>query len=293
MHDKSVFRHRLLPYLLVAPQLIITLVFFIWPAGQAFYQSFRVEDAFGFSTEFVWFENFIYLLSEPEYWTSVRVTAVFSGLVAVSGMALALLLAVMADKVVRAGRFYQTMLIWPYAVAPVVAAILWVMLLNPSIGIITYWLSKLGYQWNYVANSGQAMTLVVIASVWKQISYNFIFFIAGLQAIPRSLIEAAAIDGARPFRRFWQIVFPLLSPTAFFLLVVNVVYAFFDTFAIIHATTQGGPGNTTKTLVYKVYSDGFVGLDLGSSSAQSVLLMIMVIALTVVQFRYVEKRVQY
>ncbi|PTY35783.1 glycerol-3-phosphate transporter permease [Saccharospirillum sp. MSK14-1] len=293
MHDKSVFQHRLLPYVLVAPQLIITLVFFIWPAGQALYQSFLVEDAFGFSTEFVWFENFIYLLSDPEYWTSIRVTAVFSFWVAFVGMALALLLAAMADKVIRGSRFYQTLLIWPYAVAPVVAAVLWLMLFSPSIGLLPFWLSKVGYQWNHLANSVEANILVIIASVWKQFSYNFIFFIAGLQAIPRSLIEAAAIDGARPFRRFWQIVFPLLSPTAFFLLVVNVVYAFFETFAVIHATTQGGPGNSTKTLVYKVFEDGFIGLDLGSSSAQSVLLMVIVITLTVVQFRYVEKKVQY
>lgn len=293
MHDKTVFQHQLLPYLLVAPQLIITLVFFIWPAGQALYQSFLVEDAFGFSTEFVWFENFIYLLSDPEYWTSIRVTALFSFWVAFVGMALALLLAAMADKVIRGSRFYQTMLIWPYAVAPVVAAVLWLMLFSPSIGVLPFWLNKIGYQWNHLANSVEANILVIVASVWKQISYNFIFFIAGLQAIPRSLIEAAAIDGARPFRRFWQIVFPLLSPTAFFLLVVNVVYAFFETFGVIHATTQGGPGNSTKTLVYKVFEDGFIGLDLGSSSAQSVLLMLIVITLTVVQFRYVEKKVQY
>lgn len=293
MHDKTVFQHRLLPYLLVAPQLIITLVFFIWPAGQALYQSFLVEDAFGFSTEFVWFENFIYLLTDPEYWTSIRVTALFSFWVAFIGMAVALLLATMADKVIRGSRFYQTLLIWPYAVAPVVAAVLWLMLFSPSIGVIPFWLSKIGYHWNHLANSVEANILVIVASVWKQISYNFIFFIAGLQAIPRSLIEAAAIDGARPFRRFWQIVFPLLSPTAFFLLVVNVVYAFFETFGVIHATTQGGPGNSTKTLVYKVFEDGFIGLDLGSSSAQSVLLMLIVITLTVVQFRYVEKKVQY
>lgn len=293
MHEKSVFKHRLLPYLLVAPQLIITLVFFIWPAGQALYQSFLVEDAFGLSTEFVWFDNFSYLLSDPEYWTSVRVTAVFSGWVAFAGMALALLLAAMADKAIRGASVYKTLLIWPYAVAPVVAAVLWWMLFSPSIGLLPFWLEKIGYRWDHLSSSFEASTLVIIASVWKQISYNFIFFLAGLQAIPRSLIEAAAIDGARPFKRFWQIVFPLLSPTAFFLLVVNVVYAFFETFGVIHATTQGGPGNSTKTLVYKVYEDGFIGLDLGSSSAQSVLLMLIVITLTVVQFRYVEKKVQY
>lgn len=293
MHDNAVFNHKVLPYLLVAPQLIITLVFFIWPAGQALYQSFLIEDAFGFSTQFVWLDNFIYLFGDDEYWNSMRVTFVFSGLVAISGMALALLLAAMVDRVIRGSSAYQTLLIWPYAVAPVVAAVLWWLLFSPAIGLFPVWLDKVGYTWNHFSSPSQAMGVVVIASAWKQISYNFIFFLAGLQAIPRSLIEAAAIDGAAPFKRFWQIVFPLLSPTAFFLLVVNVVYAFFETFGVIHATTGGGPGNATKTLVYKVYEDGFVGLDLGSSSAQSVILMILVISLTVIQFRYVEKKVQY
>ncbi|MEX2320925.1 MAG: sn-glycerol-3-phosphate ABC transporter permease UgpA [Saccharospirillum sp.] len=283
----------MLPYFLIAPQLIITLVFFIWPAGQALYQSFLIEDAFGFSVEFVWFENFTYLLTDPEYWNSVRVTFVFSALVALVGMILALLLAAMADRVVKGASAYKTLLIWPYAVAPVVAAVLWWLMFNPSMGVLPFWMDAFGYDWNHYVNSGEAMTVVVIASAWKQISYNFLFFLAGLQAIPRSLIEAAAIDGASPFKRFWQIVFPLLSPTAFFLLVVNIVYAFFETFGVIHATTLGGPGSSTKTLVYKVYEDGFVGLDLGGSAAQSVILMIIVITLTVVQFRYVEKKVQY
>lgn len=293
MHDTVVFKNKVLPYFLLAPQLIVTLVFFIWPAGQALYQSFLIEDAFGFSREFVWFENFIYLFNDDEYWNSMRVTFVFSGLVAFSGMAVALLLAAMADRVIKGAGTYKTLLIWPYAVAPVVAAVLWWLMFNPSMGILPYWMKFVGYHWNHYVNGGEAMAVVVIASAWKQVSYNFIFFLAGMQAIPKSLIEAAAIDGASPFKRFWQIVFPLLSPTAFFLLVVNVVYAFFETFGVIHATTLGGPDNSTRTLVYKVYEDGFVGLDLGSSAAQSVILMFLVVTLTVIQFRYVERKVQY
>ncbi len=293
MHDNVIFNNKVLPYFLLAPQLIITLVFFIWPAGQALYQSVLVEDAFGFSVEFVWFENFIYLFGDDEYWNAMRVTAVFSLSVALSGMVIALLLATMADRAIRAAGTYKTLLIWPYAVAPVVAAVIWWLMFNPSIGILSHWLGYLGIDWNHYVDGGQAMVVVVIASVWKQISYNFIFFLAGLQAIPRSLIEAAAIDGSGPFKRFWHIVFPLLSPTAFFLMVVNVVYAFFETFGVIDATTEGGPGNATRTLVYKVYEDGFVGLDLGSSAAQSVILMLIVISLTVFQFRFIERKVQY
>ncbi|WLD57965.1 sn-glycerol-3-phosphate ABC transporter permease UgpA [Salinispirillum sp. LH 10-3-1] len=293
MHDTVVFNNKVLPYFLLAPQLAVTIVFFLWPAGQALYQSFLIEDAFGFSREFVWFENFIYLFQDDEYWNSMRVTFAFSAMVAFSGMAVALLLAAMADRVIKGAGTYKTLLIWPYAVAPVVAAVLWWLMFNPSMGILPYWMKFVGYHWNHYVNGGEAMAVVVIASAWKQVSYNFIFFLAGMQAIPKSLIEAAAIDGASPFKRFWQIVFPLLSPTAFFLLVVNVVYAFFETFGVIHATTLGGPDNATRTLVYKVYEDGFVGLDLGSSAAQSVILMILVITLTVIQFRYVERKVQY
>ncbi|TGG90257.1 sn-glycerol-3-phosphate ABC transporter permease UgpA [Natronospirillum operosum] len=293
MHDNVVFNNKVLPYFLLAPQLVITLVFFIWPAGQALYQSFLIEDAFGFSREFVWLDNFIYLFSDDEYWNSIRVTFVFSGLVAFSGMAVALLLAAMADRVIKGATTYKTLLIWPYAVAPVVAAVIWWLMFNPSIGILAFLSWTLGHQWNHYVNANEAMAVVVIASAWKQISYNFIFFLAGMQAIPRSLIEAAAIDGSGPFKRFWQIVFPLLSPIAFFLLVVNVVYAFFETFGVIHATTLGGPGNATRTLVYKVYEDGFVGLDMGSSAAQSVILMILVITLTIIQFKFIERKVQY
>ena len=293
MEKRVVFGHRVLPYLLVLPQMAITLVFFIWPASQAIYQSALIEDAFGLSSEFVWFENYAVLLADPLYLGSFRTTAFFSLAVAALSIGLALFLAVMADRVIRGAMAYKTLLLWPYAVAPAVAGVLWLFMFNPSIGLVSFYLKLMGYNWNHVLNGGEAMLLVIIAASWKQISYNFIFFLAGLQAIPRSLIEAAAIDGAGPVRRFWTVVFPLLSPTTFFLLVVNIVYAFFDTFGIIHAVTKGGPGKATEILVYKVYKDGFVGLDLGSSAAQSVILMAVVVALTVIQFRFIERRVHY
>jgi sn-glycerol 3-phosphate transport system permease protein len=284
---------RWLPWLLVTPQLAVTLIFFIWPAGQALFQSFLVEDAFGLSSQFVWFDNFIELFADPLYLESFRITTIFSIAVTALSMGFSLLLAVMAERVVRGSLFYRSLLIWPYAVAPAVAGVLWYFMFNPAIGINAYLLRGLGYDWNHQINGTDALILVTIAAAWNQISYNFLFFIAGLQAIPRSLIEAAAIDGAGPGKRFWTIVFPLLSPTTFFLLVVNVVYAFFNTFGIIHATTEGGPAGATTILVYKVFNDGFIGLNLGSSAAQSVVLMAIVIALTVVQFRYIERRVAY
>lgn len=287
------FRTSVLPFLLVAPQIAITLVFFFWPASQALYQSFLVQNAFGLSSKFVWFQNFIALWQDPNYLGSFQRTAMFSLLVAVISMLGALVLAAMADRIVRGALVYRTLLIWPYAVAPVVAGALWVFMFNPTLGIFVYALNALGIDWNYKLNGDQAMTLVIMASAWKQIAYNFLFFVAAMQSIPKSLIEAAAIDGAGPFRRFTSIIVPLISPTTFFLLVVNVVYAFFDTFGVIDAMTQGGPANTTQILVYKVYYDGFVGLNLGSSAAQSVILMAIVIALTVVQFRYIEKKVDY
>ena len=262
-------------------------------AGQALLQSFQVQDAFGTSTEWVGFENFQTLFNDSGYLASFKTTAVFSSLVAVLGISISLLLAVMADRVVKGAGFYKTLLIWPYAVAPAIAGVLWLFMFAPSIGIVSYALNAAGINWNHLLNSTDAMTLVVLAAVWKQISYNFLFFLAGLQSIPKSLIEAAAIDGARPWRRFWTIIFPLLSPTTFFLLVINVVYAFFDTFGIIDAATQGGPGKDTSILVYKVYYDGFKAMDMGGSAAQSVVLMVIVVALTVLQFRYVEKKVQY
>jgi sn-glycerol 3-phosphate transport system permease protein len=275
------------------PQLAITLVFFIWPAAQALWQSLFVQDPFGLSTRFVGAENFVRLLQDPGYLHSLRVTIVFTASVTVLSLSVALLLAAMADRVIRGATGYKTLLIWPYAVAPAVAGVLWVFIFNPTVGILPYLLRGLGVSWNHHLNGNQAMLLVIIAAAWKQVSYNFLFFLAGMQAIPKSLIEAAAIDGAGPGKRFWTIVFPLLSPTTFFLVVVNLVYAFFETFAIIDAVTSGGPARATEILVFKVYRDGFVGLDLGGSSAQSVILMLIVIALTVVQFRYIERRVQY
>ena len=293
MEKRVVFQSTWLPYALLAPQIAITVVFFFLPAFQAVWFSFQLQDAFGLNTEFVGLQNFADLFKDSHYLDSFKVTAVFSVLVATFGLAISLLLATMADRVLRGALAYKTLLIWPYAVAPAVAGVLWAFLFAPSIGIITYVLRGMGVDWNWIINGDQAMLLVVIASVWKQISYNFLFFLAGLQSIPKSLIEAAAIDGASPMRRFWTIVFPLLSPTTFFLLVVNIVYAFFDTFGVIDATTQGGPAQATQILVYKVYHDGVKSADLGGSSAQSVVLMIIVIVLTVVQFRFVEKKVNY
>lgn len=293
MHKKVTFGGFAFPLALLLPQLAITLVFFIWPAVQALYQSVLRQDAFGLRTTFVGLQNFERLLNDPLYLNSFQVTVVFSATVTFSGLAIALLLAVMADRVIKGASGYKTLLILPYAVAPAIAGVLWWFLFNPSIGILAFLVRGLGYPWNHQISGTDAMILVVIASTWKQVSYNFIFFLAGLQAIPRSLIEAAAIDGAGPWKRFTTIIFPLLSPTTFFLLVVNVVYAFFDTFGVIHATTSGGPGQSTTILVYKVYSDGFVALDLGSSAAQSVILMMIVILLTTIQFRYIERKVQY
>jgi sn-glycerol 3-phosphate transport system permease protein len=278
---------------LVAPQLAIVLVFFFWPAGQAIYQSVLQSDAFGTSVSYVGLENFQNLWNDETYLASFATTAVFSLLVASIGLVISLMLAVMADRVVKASLLYKTLLIVPYAVAPAVVGVLWLFMFAPSIGVVSYALRAVGVDWNHLLNGTHAMTLVVMAAVWKQISYNFLFFLAGLQSIPKSLIEAAAIDGAGPWRRFWTVQFPLLTPTAFFLLVINIVYAFFDTFAIIDASTQGGPGKDTAILVYKVYYDGFKALDLGGSAAQSVVLMVIVVALTVVQFRYVERRVNY
>ncbi|RTZ48185.1 sn-glycerol-3-phosphate ABC transporter permease UgpA [Candidimonas sp. SYP-B2681] len=293
MEKRVVFSHKVLPYLLLAPQLAITIVFFFLPAGQAVWQSFRIEDPFGLSSQFVGLDNFTELFANADYLNSFKVTSLFSVLVAGIGLVVSLLLAVMANRVIRGAQFYKTLLIWPYAVATAVAGVLWLFLFSPSVGIIAVYLVRSGIGWNPRLDGNDAMLLVVMASVWKQISYNFLFFLAGLQSIPRSLIEAAAIDGASPSRRFWTIVFPLLSPTTFFLLVVNVIYAFFDTFAIIDIMTQGGPGNTTSILVYKVYNAGFKGLDIGSSAAQSVILMVIVVVLTVVQFRYVDRKVNY
>jgi sn-glycerol 3-phosphate transport system permease protein len=293
MEKRVLFKSAWLPWVLIAPQMAVILVFFFWPAAQALYQSLMQQDAFGATSEFVGMENFQRLFNDPSYLESFKTTAVFSILVAVGGLALSLLLAVMANRVVRASGLYKTLLIWPYAVAPVVAGVLWLMLFASPYGVIRYALIEMGLDWNHLLNANHAMALIVMAAIWKHLSYNFLFFLAGLQSIPHSLIEAATIDGASPWRRFWTIVFPLLSPTTFFLLVINIIYAFFETFAIVDAATHGGPGKETAILVYKVYYDGFKALDINGSAAQSVVLMTIVMALTVMQFRFVEKKVHY
>ena len=293
MQKQAIFQAKLLPYALVAPQLAIVLIFFYWPAAQAVIQSFLLQDAFGLSTSFVWFENYIDLFKDPAYFEAIVRTFFFSFAIAVSSLSFALLLAVMADKPLRGSMLYRTLLIWPYAVAPPVVGVLWIFMLHPSLGVLARYLRAAGVDWNPLLDGNQAAALIILAAAWKQISYNFLFFLAGLQAIPKSVFEAAAIDGARPMRRFWTVTFPLLSPTIFFLLVVNIVYAFFDTFGIIDTMTRGGPGTSTVTLVYKVYTDGLLGGNLGSSAAQSVILMVMVIVLTGIQFRFVERKVTY
>ncbi len=293
VEKRVVFRSAWLPWVLMGPQLAVIGIFFFWPAAQTVLQSLQQQDAFGISTEWVGFANFSRIFHDPSYLASFKTTVVFSLLVATCGIVLSLVLAVFADRVIRGALTYKTLLIWPYAVAPAVAGVLWLFMFAPSIGVVSYALRRAGFEWNHLLNANDAMALVVMAAIWKQISYNFLFFLAGLQSIPKSLIEAAAIDGARPWRRFWTIVFPLLSPTTFFLLVINIVYAFFDTFGIIDAATEGGPGKDTAVLVYKVYYDGFKALDLGGSAAQSVVLMIIVVTLTVIQFRFVEKKVNY
>ena len=293
IEKRARFASQWLPYALLAPQILVTIVFFFLPAGQMLYQSVHIQDAFGGSLQFVGFDNFKDLVNDPLYLASFKVTAVFSIAVAVLGLVISLVLAAFADRVLRGAGVYKTLLIWPYAVAPAIAGVLWLFMFNPTLGILAYWLRQRGVDWNYILYDGQALLLVILAAVWKQVSYNFLFFLAGLQSIPKSLIEAAAIDGAGPVKRFVTIVFPLLSPTTFFLLVVNIVYAFFDTFGIIDAATSGGPGQATEILVYKVYKDGFKSLDLGGSAAQSAILMAIVVALTVIQFRYVERKVQY
>jgi sn-glycerol 3-phosphate transport system permease protein len=293
MEKRAIFGGKLLPYLLLAPQLLVTVVFFYWPAIQAVWQSFLLQDAFGLRTDFVWLENYRHLFHQGDYYRAMATTAIFSVAVALLSLSLALLLAVQADKAIKGAGIYKTLLIWPYAVAPAVAGVLWLFMFQPSLGLVARGLRSLGMDWNPLLDGNHAMALVVMAATWKQISYNFLFFLAGLHSIPRSVIEAAAIDGARPARRFWTVVFPLLSPTVFFLLVVNIVYVFFETLGIIDAMTGGGPAKATETLVYKVFFDGRLGGDLGSSAAQSVILMVMVIGLTAMQFRYIERKVSY
>ena len=293
MEKRAIFGGKILPYLLLAPQLLVTFVFFYWPASQAVWQSFLLQDAFGLRTDFVRFENYTTLLKDGGYYRAMGTTALFAVAVTLLSLSIALLLAVQADKQLKGASAYKTLLIWPYAVAPAVAGVLWMFMFQPSLGIVARGIRSLGVDWNPLLNGNHAFILIVMAAVWKQISYNFLFFLAGLQAIPKSVVEAAAIDGARPVRRFWTIIFPLLSPTAFFLLVVNIVYVFFDTFGIIDATTAGGPAKATETMVYKVFFDGRLGGDLGGSAAQSVILMVLVIGLTAIQFRYIERKVTY
>ncbi|RJF81801.1 sn-glycerol-3-phosphate ABC transporter permease UgpA [Azospirillum cavernae] len=293
MQRRVIFDNKLLPYLLLAPQVAVTLVFFIWPAAQAIWQSVHIQDAFGLRSEFVWFENFTAIFTDPNYVGTLRTTAIFSVSVTALSLSVSLLLASLADSKIKGAAVYKTLLIWPYALAPAVAAVLWMFIFNPEIGSLGRLLNGWGYNWDYRLNGDQALTMVILAASWKQVSYNFIFFLAGLQAIPRSVLEAASIDGAGPVRRFWSITFPLLSPTTFFLLVVDMVYAFCETFGTIHALTHGGPGKATETLIFRVYQDGVVNNDLGGSSAQSVLLMVILIVLTTIQFRFVERKVHY
>jgi sn-glycerol 3-phosphate transport system permease protein len=293
MEKRAVFSHKFLPYLLLAPQLAITIIFFYLPASQALRQSFFIEDAFGTNSDFVGLENYRYVFADPSYYKAIVTTAIFAAAVTICSLSFALLLAVMADREIKGATVYRTLLVWPYAVAPAIAGVLFIFLFQPSLGMLARGLTALGVDWNPLLDGKQALTLVIVAATWKQISYNFLFFLAGLQAIPKSLIEAAAIDGARPWRRFFTIIFPLLSPTTFFLVAVNIVYVFFDTFGIIDAVTGGGPAQATQTLVYKVYNDGRLGGDLGGSAAQSVILMLIVVALTSVQFRFVDRRVNY
>lgn len=293
MEKRVRFKGLLLPLMLVLPQLVISIVFFFYPAGQAIWQSLFIPDPFGLSSQFVGMGNFEFLFEDKYYRASFVTTAIFSTLVTLVAMIPALFLAVLADRLIKGAGTYRTLLIWPYAVAPAVAGVLWLFMFNTRVGVVSWYLGQLGYDWNHVLNNNEAMGLVVVASAWGRISYNFLFFFAALQAVPKSVIEAAAIDGAHFWHRFYTIVLPLISPTAFFLLVVNIVYAFFETFGVIHTITSGGPQQATTILVYKVFADGFVGQDLGSSAAQSVVLLLLVGILTVVQFKFIEKRVHY
>ena len=294
MVKRSFFTSKVLPYFLILPQVLVTVTFFYWPALQGLAQSVMRSDPFGQRNTFIWLENFIALFKDPLYLKSVGTTLIFSICVAAVSISMGLFIATMANRALKAKALIRTMLIWPYAVAPAISGILWLFLLHPSYGVVAIAIKRwFGIDWNPVLDGKDALFMVVMASAWKEISYNFVFFIAGMQAIPGSLIEAAAMDGASPFRRFWKITLPLLSPTLFFLTVMNIIYSFFETFGVIHMMTQGGPGGATNILVYKVYQDGFIGLDLGSSAAQSIVLMSLIIVITVFQFKYVERKVQY
>lgn len=288
------FNHqRFYAWLFIVPQLVITLVFFIWPACNALLQSFFYTDAFGLHKKFAGLLNFTDLFFDPSYAKAIGVTFIIAVSVTACTMVLGLLMAVLVSHRGCSQRIYKSLLIWPYAVAPAVAAILWRFLCHPTLGWLTQVLHAIGIHFDYVNHVSQALLVVILTASWQQFSYNFLFYFAALKAIPSSLIDAAIIDGASSRQRFWQIIFPLLSPTTFFLLIMNLMYGFFDTFGIIQVMTHGGPGNSTTNLIYKVYRDGFEGMDLGSSSAQSVLLMVIVVIVSLIQFKYLERKVHY
>ncbi|MDP5253279.1 MULTISPECIES: ABC transporter permease subunit [unclassified Vibrio] len=292
MENRQQFRHSPLPYWFLAPQIIIIAIFFLYPAAKAVYLSFMLEDPWGLSSTFVWFENYQILFSSSEYLDSLMFTLGFSLVVSFLSLAIALLLAVKANNILHGQGLYKISLTWVYAVAPAVAGVIGVFLFRPNIGIMTDFFASFG--WNFsLQNSSDAMIALVIVAVWKQISVNFVYFLAGLQSIPKSVQEASLLDCTSSTKRFWTITFPLLAPTGFFLLVINLTYAFFETFGIIDTMTGGGPGGSTNALVYKVFRDGFIGADLGGSSAQSVVLLLLVLLLTFLQFRFIEKRIHY
>ncbi len=287
------FEHSAIPYMFIAPQIIIIAVFFLWPAAQAVYQSFLLEDAFGLSSQFVWFKNYFDTIGSTSWLQAAGFTIVFSTLVTILSLAIALLLAVKANEVIRGARTYKTLLMWAYAIAPPVAGLMGNLMFHPLIGDLYKFMNTIGFDFDHKLDPYDAGFVVVLISVWKQVSVNFIFFLSGLQGIPKSVNEAALMDEKSSFRRFWTITFPLLAPTTFFLMVINITYAFFETFGIIDTTTRGAPGGATTTLVFKVFQDGFRGADIGGSSAQSVVLMLMVLGLTVIQFRFIERKVHY
>jgi sn-glycerol 3-phosphate transport system permease protein len=291
---RTVFRNRWLPYALVAPQLAVTIAFFFWPAFDSLRLSLYRASPFGDRLIFIGLGNFERLLADPAYFRSVATSFVFSALVTVLGLAVALLLAALANAKIRGLAIYRTLLLWPYGIAPAIAGVIWLFVFHPSFGVLPYLLSFVtAYQFNWFLKGWVALVLIVVAAIWKQFGYNLAFYLAGLQAIPSSVLEAASVDGAGPIRRFFAITFPLLSPVTFFLFTLNMTFSFFETFGLVHAVTQGGPGDATSILVFRAWKDGFEGLQLGYSAAQSVILMLLVIALTAAQFRFAEKKVTY
>ena len=291
---RSVFRNRALPYLLLLPQLAVTVVFFFWPAWESLRLSFFRTSAFGDRVTFVGLDNFTKLLGDPDYYQSVLNSFVFAFGVTGIGVGAGLLVAALATQKIRGLTVYRTAVLWPYGIAAPIAGIIFLFMFHPSYGVLPYWLSFVsGYEFNWLLKGWVAMALVIVATAWTHVGYNIAFFLAGLLAIPESVLEAASVDGAGSLRRFALIVFPLLAPITFYLVVVNLIFSFFGSFGMIHAVTQGGPGGATEIMVFKVYKDGFIGLNMGSSAAQSVMLMIVVIGLTALQFRFVERRITY